>query len=578
MRKGKYLLKPKNMKILKEKYGFRQFNTKEEKDKIYEETLFGSLDKWLKENPGKTVNDIKARDEIEYKNEIIPIGSKLCAIRSGVKKISDKLRTKLIKKYNFNIERKYEQKDDEVYFKAIDKWLEENSGKTVNNITQKIKIEVDGMIISLGSKLADIKCGRGLMKPENMKILKEKYGFKTKEDLENETGFIREIEPLKRIEEPVVKEKSYEKYLDEFDGDIELAKEKDAKVKEIGRLIRERRKNKKTEYTLDELQKEFNVNLEELDKYLSQIKSDSEKSETLYIDENETLKNYCIRKGYNYDVIFNLIKKSKDYNVSFRQIIQEYLENGQKLPTRYVYEKNEILVKHILLGINVDSSSVIEDMKHSYTVDEAITRDVFKRNVLDKKYKWLELPYTFLIEELGPFSDKKSEHNIKFKDFESLLSKEEQMKLLEIYDKCSNALREYQYLEIGFEKDHKKVKELIKKYSLTEEEIQKSMFVTLEYENKIKRTKNEVKSERLRTIQPIILNWGKLNEESRNKLIKAYSLTKDEIQMIENYNKERTSRLEMYKELLKEHNVTKTEVDELKQYHDNNFYNVNLYK
>ena len=104
------------------------------------------------------------------------------------------------------------------------------------------------------------------------------------------------------------------------------------------------------------------------------------------------------------------------------------------------------------------------------------------------------------------------------------------------------------------------------------------MFVTLEYENKIKRTKNEVKSERLRTIRPIILNWGKLNEESRKKLIKAYSLTKDEIQMIENYNKERTSRLEMYKELLKEHNVTKTEVDELKQYHDNNFYNVNLYK
>ena len=116
----------------------------------------------------------------------------------------------------------------------------------------------------------------------------------------------------------------------------------------------------------------------------------------------------------------------------------------------------------------------------------------------------------------------------------------------------------------------------LKKYP--EEEIQKSMSATLEYENGIKRTKNEAKSERLRTIRPIILNWIKLNEEARNKLIKAYSLTQDEIQMIENYNKERKSRLEMYKELLKEYNVTEKDIVTLKQYHDNNFYNVSLYK
>ena len=564
------------VEFLMEKYNF-SLEYKKEKGKVYDgDEWLRIIDKWLELNPGKTVDDIPKKEIIIIDDDEVTIGSKLSKMRAGKNLLPEAYMKILKEKYGFSQEKRF--LTDTVYIKAIDEWIRLNLGKNINDITNSTQISIDGNIINIGYKLSSMRNGKSLLSEENMKLLKEKYGFKTREELDNEKGFIRNIEPLKKEQNnEIIKEKPYEKYLEEFDGDIELAKEKYEKVKEINRMIREERRNKKSEITLDELEKEFNVNLEELEKYLSQIKSDAEKSEVLYIDEKETLRNYCIRNGYNYDVIRNLIKKSKEYNVSFKQIIEEYLKNGQKLPTRYVYDKNETLVKHILLGINVDSNSVIEDMKHSYTIDEAIIRDVFRRNVLDKKDKWLELPYTFLIEEFGPFSGKNNT-NVKFKDFKNLLNNEEQMQLLKMYDKCSKILREYQYLELGLEKDRKKRKELIKKYSLTDDEITKSTLKTMEYENGILIAKNDVKSERLKNIRPVIINWNGFNQEAKNKLIKAYKLTKEELEMIERFSKEIQDNLGIYKELLIENNVTNNEVDTIKQYHKNYYYNMNLYK
>ena len=570
-------LKPKYMKILKEKYNFRTAKEIEEEEK---EALINNISRWLEKNPGKTINDMVITDTIENGDAVINIGQIVNdAKRSERRNINNKYIKLLKKKFGLKSDVKVYMPKPEEYIEALDIWLKENYGKTVNDIKEPASpvIISNGRKIELARKICRMRIGKTLFSEEYMLILKEQYGFQMEKN-EKETGFVREIEPLKReSKNEVIKEKSYEKYLEEFDGDIEKAKEKDVRVKEINRLIREKRKNKKTEYTINELEKEFNINFEELDKYLSQIKSDSEKDEVLYIDENETLRNYCIRHGYNYSVIYNLIKKSKEFNVPFKQIIREYLENGQKLPTRYVYDKNETLVKHILLDINVDSELVVDDMKHSYTINEAITRDVFRKNIQDKKDKWLELPYTFLIEELGPFSGK-SNTNIKFKDFESLLSKQEQIKLMNLYDECSKTLRNYQYLEIGLEKDINKVKELIKKYSLTDDEVTKASLRSMDFENKIKITENRVKSERLRTIEPIIINWSTLNENARNKLIKSYELTKEEIEMIINYNKKIEYNLKLYKELLKENNVTEEEIETIRQYHKNLFYNMNLYR
>ncbi len=578
--RGKSLMSEDTMKKLHNQYSLnyeaKKTTIKNKSDDLY----MKAFKEWLRLNPSKTLDDVKAKTSIMIDGQDVQIGSKLVHMRKEKSLLDEKYMNELVNELGFKIIKKLNKTkipSKKIYLDAIDKWLKNNPGKNVNNIPVDEIVNVGGIDIKIGMKLSKMRGGKNLLDEENMKILKEKYGFKTREELDNENGFVREIEPLKKEIDSIVKEKSFEKYLDEYDGNEELAKEKDKKVKEIEKVIKEERKNKKSEITLDELKKEFNVNEEELDKYLSQIKSDTERSEVLYIDENETLRNYCIRKGYNYTVIYNLICKSKEYNVSFKQIIQEYLENGQSLPIRYVYDKNEVLVKHILLGINVDSKSVIEDMKHSYTLSEAIAKDVFRRNVLDKKDKWLELPYTFLIEELGPFSSK-SNTKIKFKDFENLLSKKEQVKLMSLYDTCSKTLRGYQYLEVGLEKDINKVKELIKKYSLTDDEITKASLKAMEYENGIKLTKNDVRSERLKNIKPIIISWNNLNEEAKNKLIKAYALTNDELEMIKSYNEKIEYNIKLYKELLKENNITDDEIKTLKEYHKNLYYNMNLYK
>ena len=79
MRTGKNLLDAKTMKILEEKYRFKSSSDERELEERMkkEQRWFEILDKWLKNNPGKTINDIKTSDVIEENGKKYQLGDKI---------------------------------------------------------------------------------------------------------------------------------------------------------------------------------------------------------------------------------------------------------------------------------------------------------------------------------------------------------------------------------------------------------------------------------------------------------------------------------------------------------------------
>ena len=145
--------------------------------KVSEDIFFKALDKWLKENSDKTINDIKFKDVSIIDGEPIKIGVELSRIRTGEKTVPEEFKKKLEKDYGFSYELKSKKYPEEMYMKAIVKWVEENSDKTINEIPVNEVIDVDGEKILVGKKIGELRTGKVEFSEENMNILYTKYKF-----------------------------------------------------------------------------------------------------------------------------------------------------------------------------------------------------------------------------------------------------------------------------------------------------------------------------------------------------------------------------------------------------------------
>lgn len=122
------------------------------------------------------------------------------------------------------------------------------------------------------------------------------------------------------------------------------------------------------------------------------------KEEQLTIEEDSLYK-YCLEHSYNYWVIHYMII---NYGKSVEEAIEAYLENGQQIPTKWVYEKYEVLFKYLTLNFGLDSNRIIKIMKEeSCNVEEAITRLIFISNNQYNDFKlieinWMQELYLFL--------------------------------------------------------------------------------------------------------------------------------------------------------------------------------------
>lgn len=142
-----------------------------------------------------------------------------------------------------------------------------------------------------------------------------------------------------------------------------------------------KRKDKKiiidgVESDAETLSKSLNCSFNELIDISEGKKLDNKKEQQfIMIDENKTLRKYCLEKSYNYSVIMYLIT---NHGKSVKEAISEYLQNGQKLPMHYVYEKFGILFRHLMLRYNIDCYKVIKIMKNDdCLLEEALKKYIF---------------------------------------------------------------------------------------------------------------------------------------------------------------------------------------------------------
>ena len=97
----------------------------------------------------------------------------------------------------------------------------------------------------------------------------------------------------------------------------------------------------------------------------------------------------------------------KTFNKTPEESIKLYLENGQKIPTKWIYEKYSLLFKHLLLNYGLDSNRVIKIMKdNNCGIEKAIEELIFisdndENDLKTAEINWLKELYPFL-KELSP--------------------------------------------------------------------------------------------------------------------------------------------------------------------------------
>lgn len=201
-----------------------------------------------------------------------------------------------------------------------------------------------------------------------------------------------------------LKKETLKKYYELY-GNIEKAIfiTKESQLKRKQAILR----GKKSDYS--ELSKCFGISIIKLDRLLSSGKTAEEveneinireKNKVLTINE-ESLYQYCLDNSYNYWVIRYMINT---YGKTVEEAVNSYVNNGQQVPTKWIYEKFHILFKHLMLKFGMDSNRIIKVIKEEHcNIEDAITKIIFISNNQDNDFsqieiEWMEDLYSFLID------------------------------------------------------------------------------------------------------------------------------------------------------------------------------------
>lgn len=203
------------------------------------------------------------------------------------------------------------------------------------------------------------------------------------------------------------------------------------------------------------------------DEIEKKIKKGVKKEEQLKFNE-DSLYSYCIKNSYNYWVINYMIKT---FNKTPEEAIRLYLENGQKVPTKWIYEKYNLLFKHLLLNYGLDSNRIIKIMKdNNCGIEKAIDELIFasdndKNDLKIAEINWLKELYSFL-KELSPeeFEEAKKTFYIDNRELNFMQEKGNKIELIKrqlLLFEFSNIINEWTLDELI---------EMMNLYEITDEE------------------------------------------------------------------------------------------------------------
>ena len=351
------------------------------------------------------------------------------------------------------------------------------------------------------------------------------------------------IADLEGIKRETLKE-YYELY-----GNIEKAVfiTKESQLKRKKALL----KGKQASY--EELSRQFEISVIEIDEIIKsgksldtvekKIKKGVNSDNQLKYDD-DSLYRYCLDHSYNYWVINYMIKT---YGKTPEEAVKAYVENGQQLPTKWIYEKYDLLFKHLVLRYGLDSNRIVKIMKdNNCGIKEAIKKLVFRTNNDNNDFKLAEISW---MEELFEFVENLSlEEYISIKDTFYITEREEEFlreKTL-IIENINRQLLLYELSEVVDIWSIDELTEIMELYKISEEEKNtvildlyspfKDMVIdpTLEYKERNELIRNIILDENI-DIKSISLN-SNLSDKDKSEIIRKRLLLNQIKKQEENTN------------------------------------------
>lgn len=428
------------------------------------------------------------------------------------------------------------------------------------NIPISYKKEIDGKIINIGQmfrnqkealskKKEEILAGTASLEIMNRYYLMKDIGFSFSNSLDYiyyDCGDGEKKYTKKSLSKKLgINTRLFSKYLARFNGNV-------LKTVKVCQMIKKLKKKDNT--TLNDFLLEFEINEDTLKSYLdkSGAKKSNRSSEVVMYKDGVSLRKFCIDNGYNYGVVLRALRLkqndlvNEDLESLINRVISDYRFNGQNKPSTWIYSKygNQLLLKHFLTSLELDSDSVLRDMTHnSISLEEAIRNNCFKR-VNNRKYDYLEELYYLVCEKFDKLNhdpninseiaiasiseyieSKIKEYGLTFYEYEVIIKS---------LFKYVETINKYHIFDVGFEKDEDKKQEKIRKYVLDDEEIEESFYIPLEFSDKVLIGRDSELYKRRMVLKDLVHIWDNLLEDEKMNYIMKYNITDEEVRFITN--------------------------------------------
>lgn len=308
------------------------------------------------------------------------------------------------------------------------------------------------------------------------------------------------------------------------------------------------------EISIESLMKLFDVNYETLISFLNKTRTQRTPKGDPILYKDSTLKDFCLKNGYNYEVILRAVNLKRTHLVSedmeslINRSIIHYTKHGQSAPSTWIYAKygNEVLVKHMLLYMGFDYRNVLDDISNNLiSLDEAFCNESFRRCKNNRDY--LEGIYHEFIDNYNNIGERtcsdldKSEEIFDYSRelvTKYHLSREEFLVITNSFKAYTNAIYTYHLFDVGFEKDGDVAVSKAINYNFDEEDIERAFFLPLNFDKRVLIGRDSELYKRRSLLKNFIMSWNDLSVEERQKNIRDYNVSQYELSFIEGLRKD----------------------------------------
>lgn len=242
------------------------------------------------------------------------------------------------------------------------------------------------------------------------------------------------------------------------------------------------------------------------------------KASTIMYDSNTNLAQFCLEHRINYNCIYYAITT---YGKSKEEALEHYYQHGQRIPKAWIYQKYDVLLKHLLLNEGMNSDKIVAEMRNKViSLKEAIENYIIKEEAkeLNLDSDWQIELYSILTAEHIPEEEKEE-----FKKEFYVTETEEQgiNKAQNRINKIERKLLLYEMAECikGNIYPENEMVALMKEYEISEEEID-TIFLDLyaNFDKGVRIADGQELAQERKVLNNYVRNWEVADEQQKREL------------------------------------------------------------